>query len=272
MEVEDEREETPETVDDEVAADDKAETEDETDKTEEPEAGDDGDKGEEGEAEDDDLDEDDKDLGNRAQKRIKRLIAERKEAQAKQAAAEKMLEEARKLSGDDGKAMLAAAEESGILPSLMTKAEADAFKSLADYPQVIESYEDWLDDHGSDETLTLGGKEMSYGEVKKRVRRLKSELEELKDQYGSRKKELQKKVRTIFELGLEAYKKGAKPSPGGTVKKPAARAAANVPKRGKPNNPVVGDKPLKGSKKQPNWGDVRSEKDLLRMLAEQEDD
>ena len=53
---------------------------------------------------------------------------------------EKELDEAKKLSGDDGRAILAAAEASGILPGLMTKAEAEAFQDMADLPQVIEKY------------------------------------------------------------------------------------------------------------------------------------
>lgn len=158
-----------------------------------------------------DDEEDDEGLGQRAQKRIKKLIAEKKEATAKFEAVQKELEDAKKLSGDDGKAMLRAAEVSGILPGLMSRDEAEAFEDLETLPRRIENYEDWLDDHESHETLMMGETEMSYGDVKKRLRKLRSQYEDLKSEYGERRKELKAKVREIFETGVAALKAGWKP-------------------------------------------------------------
>lgn len=153
---------------------------------------------------DDDDDDDDGDLGRGAQKRIRGLNEQVK-------ALKQELETAKKLSGDDGKAILAAAEASGILPGLMTKEEADAFGKLQQIPNVIENYRDWLDDHGQDDELDIGnGETMTYGQVKKRVRQLESQLDDLKDKYGERRKELHTQVRNIFELGLKAVKAGWK--------------------------------------------------------------
>jgi hypothetical protein len=158
------------------------------------------------EGDDDDAagDDDDGDLGRGAQKRIRGLNEQVK-------ALKQELETAKKLSGDDGKAILAAAEASGILPGLMTKEEADAFGKLQQIPNVIETYDDWLDEHGQDDELEIGnGETMTYGQVKKRVRQLRTQLSDLKDKYGERRNELHAQVRNIFELGLKAVKAGWK--------------------------------------------------------------
>lgn len=179
-----------------------------------------------------DDDRDDEGLGQRAQKRIQKLIAEKKEAQAKFDAVQKELEAAKKLSGDDGKAMLRAAETSGILPGLMSRDEAEAFEELETLPRRIENYEDWLDDHESHDTLMMGETEMTYGDVKKRLRKLRGQYEDLKAEYGERRKELKAKVREIFETGVAALKAGWKP--GEKVKtekkKIETRPKANSPK------------------------------------------
>ena len=177
------------------------------------------------EGDDDDDDEGDKDLGKGAQKRIRQLNERMKAAEGRTKDLEKQLEEAKKLSGDDGRALLAAAEATGILPGLMTKDEAKAFQDIAEIPQVIERYQDWLDENERDAELELGnGNTMSYGDVKKRVRKLRAQLEDLKDRYGDRRKELTAKVRGIFETGLAAMKAGWKPDGKKTPKKKTKKA------------------------------------------------
>ena len=177
------------------------------------------------EGDDDDDDEDDKDLGKGAQKRIRQLVEQKNTAQSRVKDLEKQLEEAKKLSGDDGRALLAAAEATGILPGLMTKDEAQAFQDIAEIPRVIERYEDWLDDAERDDEMDLGkGTKLSYGDVKKRVRKLRAQLDELKGRYGDRRKELTAKVRGIFETGLAAMKAGWKPDGKKTPKKKTKKA------------------------------------------------
>ena len=189
--------------DDEEADDEKDDDDDEEADDDDPENQDDD------EGDDDDDDEGDKDLGKGAQKRIRQLVEQKNTAQSRVKDLEKQLEEAKKLSGDDGRALLAAAEATGILPGLMTKDEADAFKDLAEIPRVIDRYQDWLDEHERDDELELGnGSKMSYGDVKKRVRKLRAQLDDLKDRYGDRRKDLTAKVRGIFETGLAAMKAG----------------------------------------------------------------
>ena len=185
--------------------DDDTDDGDDDDDADDDDADDDADdEGDDEDADDDDGEEDEGKLGRGAQKRIRGLNKQVK-------ALKQELETAKKLSGDDGKAILAAAEASGILPGLMTKEEADAFGKLQAIPKVIENYRDWLDDHGQDDELEIGnGETMTYGQVKKRVRQLESQLDDLKDKYGERRKELHTQVRKIFEIGLKAVKAGWK--------------------------------------------------------------
>ena len=206
--------------DDEEADDDEGDDDDEEADDDDPENQDDD------EGDDDDDDEGDKDLGKGAQKRIRQLVEQKNTAQSRVKDLEKQLEEAKKLSGDDGRALLAAAEATGILPGLMTKDEAKAFQDIAEIPRVIERYQDWLDENERDAELELGnGSTMSYGDVKKRVRKLRAQLDDLKDRYGDRRKDLMAKVRGIFETGLAAQKAGWKP---GGKKTPAKKAPAKA--------------------------------------------
>ena len=209
----------------------------------------------------DDDDPDDDESGKGANKRIRQLNEKKNAAEARVKTLEKELDEAKKLSGDDGRAILAAAEASGILPGLMTKAEAEAFQDMADLPQIIERYRDWLDEHDSEDEFDLGNdKTMSYGAVRKRVRKLEAQLDDLKDRYGDRRRELQKKVRGIFELGLKAQEAGWTPD---AKKKPAKKTE----RKKLHDKPTGKKKPTATSGKKANWGDVGDEKDFVRMIA-----
>ena len=210
-----------------------------------------------------DEDEGDEQLGKRAQKRIGKLVKERNSANAEVKRLQKELENAQKLSGDDGKAILAAASRTGILPGLMTKDEADAFTQMSRYPRVIENYQDWLDEHENGDEYVSGDTTMSYGQVKKRVRQLTAELDELKDEYGGRQKELRQKVRKIFELGMKAYRKGE--GAGDEGKKDPKKKVKQ-----KPSAHPHGKKPVagKGGKKK-NWGEVDGNDAFVRMIASQ---
>lgn len=208
-------------------------------------------------------DEGDEQLGKRAQKRIGKLVKERNSANAEVKRLQKELENAQKLSGDDGKAILAAASRTGILPGLMTKDEAEAFTSMSRYPKVIENYQDWLDEHENGDEYGSGDNAMSYGQVKKRVRQLTAELEELKDEYGGRQKELRQKVRKIFELGMKAYRKG---EGAGNEDNPKPKKKAKQ----KPSAHPHGKKPIAGNGgKKKNWGEVDGNDAFVRMIASQ---
>lgn len=241
--------------DDDDAGDDDPDDDDDDD----AEGDDDDDEDEEGE----DEDEGDEQLGKRAQKRIGKLVKERNSANAEVKRLQKELENAQNLSGDDGKAILAAASRTGILPGLMTKDEAEAFTQMSRYPRVIENYQDWLDEHENGDEYVSGDTTMSYGQVKKRVRQLTAELQELKDEYGGRQKELRQKVRKIFELGMKAYRKGE--GAGDEGKKDPKKKVKQ-----KPSAHPHGKKPIagKGGKKK-NWGEVDGNDAFVRMIASQ---
>ena len=236
-----------------------SEDDDEDDDDPEDDEGDDDPEDDEEEEDSEEDDEGDENLGKGAQKRIRKLNERMKAAEGRARELERDLEEARKLSGDDGRALISAAEATGILPGLMTKDEAKAFQDMADIPGVLESYQDWLDEHERDDELDIGGTTMSYGDVKKRVRKLRATLEDLKDRYGDRRKELTAKVRSIFETGLAAQKAGWKP---GEKKTPAKKKVK------KPlDKPTGKNKPTAKSGKKANWGDVDGEKSFIRMIA-----
>ena len=244
--------------------DDEEDADDEEDDDDDEEADDDDPENQDDdEGDDEDDDEGDKDLGEGAQKRIRKLNERMKAAEGRAKDLEKQLEEAKKLSGDDGRALLAAAEATGILPGLMTKDEAKAFQDIAEIPRVIERYQDWLDENERDAELELGnGSTMSYGDVKKRVRKLRAQLEDLKDRYGDRRKDLTAKVRGIFETGLAAQKAGWKPDGKKTPAKKKERKKLH-------DKPTGKNKPSAKSGKKANWGDVDGEDSFVRMIASQ---
>ena len=241
--------------DDEEADDDEDDDDDKEADDDDPENQDDD------EGDDDDDDEGDKDLGKGAQKRIRQLVEQKNTAQSRVKDLEKQLEEAKKLSGDDGRALLAAAEATGILPGLMKKDEAKAFQDIAEIPSVIERYQDWLDDADREDEFELGnGKTMSYGDVKKRVRKLRAQLDDLKDRYGDRRKDLMAKVRGIFETGLAAQKAGWKPGGKKTPAKKNERKKLH-------DKPTGKNKPSAKPGQKANWGDVDGEDSFIRAIA-----
>ena len=234
---------------------------DDDDDPEDPEDPDDDEEGDDGD-DDDDSDDDDEELGARAQKRINKLRAQRKDAETRVKTLEQQLADARKLSGDDGKAIMRAAEASGILPGLMTKDEADAFVEMDRYRKVIANYEQWLDNHDPDDEFEIDdGKTMSYAKVERRVRKLQGELGDLKDEYGPRRKELLKKVREIFEAGVEALKAGKKPA----EKKPkkTERKDESTKQKPKANAP----RPKRGTEKDIEDMDVENDDDLENYIT-----
>ena len=266
QEPEDVDDDDPEDDDDDPDDDDDDDPEDiDDDDPEDDEPEDEDDDEDEDDGDDDDPEEGDEDLGARAKKRIGKLIAQRKEAESRVKALEGQLEEAKKLSGDDGRAILRAAESSGILPGLMTKDEAEAFTQMDQYRAVIAKYDNWLDEHGPEDEFEISdGKTMSYAKVERRVRKLQSELADLKDEYGDRRKELLKKVRKIFEAGVEALKSGgAKPKPGKKKPKKTARKDDNNEFKPRANGP----KPKRGAERNLDDMDVDNDDDLEAYIT-----
>lgn len=239
-----------ETEETELEETEEEETEEESTEEEESEE-------EESTEEEEEESEEEEETGKGAQKRIRQLVDERNSLK-------KRVSELEKLSGDDGKAILASAEATGILPQLMNKGEAEAFERMKDLPTIIDRYQDWLDDHDKEDELEIGeGKTMTYGDVKKRVRRLRTELDGLKDTYGERHKELTAKVREIFETGKAALEAGWKPD----GKKKAAKAAGKKNKADRPSGKTPSLMPRHRATTRPEDIEVTNEDDLEAFIA-----
>lgn len=198
-------------------------------------------------------------LGRRAQKRIGDLTKRANAAEADVKRLKKELETAKRLGGDDGKAFLAAAEQSGILPGLMSKDEAKAFSDLAQLPAIIKGYKKWLNDHDKGDELEMGDKTMSYGDVRNRLDEIQEEFEDLKDKYGERQKELRAKVKEIFQLGEAAMKAGWKPG--------AKAPAKNVKPKTRPGSAPQPKPVNRSSGKRADEIEVNNEDDLEAYMA-----
>ncbi|MBO4708822.1 MAG: hypothetical protein J5727_03465 [Kiritimatiellae bacterium] len=268
----------PETVDetdededaeDEDAEEDEEESEEEDDEEseEEDDDGDDEDDDEDEEDEDDDEDEDLKGVGERAKKRIGKLTGEVKDLKRE-------LEEARKLTGDDGRAILAAAETAGILPQLMSADEAKGIKELDSKTSAKKYLKKLL--RSDDDEFEIGGETRSRRWVQGELDDLEEEIGELRERYGAKRRELAEKSKRIFELGMAAQKAGWKPGEKGAEKKGAARKPHKGQKATKAAKPArkglsfINRK--KGGKKDLDWGSVTDDASAEAMLlAEMED-
>lgn len=198
-----------------------ADEESEGDEDEESEA----DEDEESESEEDDLDEQ---LGQRAQKRIKKLNARAKDAERRVKELESELEEARKLGGDSGEVYAAAIEKAGLLPRLVTKDLAEGLKKIDQKKSALGYFGTLLD--SDEDEFEIGGKTYSRRQIERKERALNDEVRELESKFGGKRDKMQAEIRSLFELGLAAQKAGWKPG-----------------KKAKETKPVTKDKP--GSRK-----------------------
>ncbi len=157
--------------------------------------------------------EDDKpDGGSRAQQRIKALTAKRKEAEEKLAESQKELSELKERFGDAAPDLfIKAAEKTGVLPSLVSKADAKGLTDLADAEAQVRAFRSLLRNNPDSTEFTLGEKEVSRGAVQARLDEWLEKAEDLKEKFGSARKTLQDRAKRVFELGLQAEKAGWKP-------------------------------------------------------------
>lgn len=172
--------------------------------------------------------------GTKANERIRKLIKEKKELQ-------NQLKNAQALAGDDGKAILRAAEVTGILPGLMSKEEASAFADMDTLPGVIKAYKRWVRAHDKGDEYEAGGKTMTYADVQDRIDDLEETQEQLKEKYGERRKALEAEVKEIYTLGLKAKQAGWKPD--GEAPKNKKPKPGDAPNRSRPKPPASVEKP-----------------------------
>ena len=269
----DEPEAVDETDEDKDAEEDEEESEEEDDEEseEDDDDGDDEDDDEDEEDEDDDEDEDLKGVGERAKKRIGKLTGEVKDLKRE-------LEEARKLTGDDGRAILAAAETAGILPQLMSADEAKGIKELDSKTSAKKYLKKLL--RSDDDEFEIGGETRSRRWVQGELDDLEEEIGELRERYGAKRRELAEKSKRIFELGMAAQKAGWKPGEKST--RHGGRESGRGKEAAKNRKATKAAKPArkglsfinrkKGGKKDLDWGRVTDDASAEAMLlAEMED-
>lgn len=256
-ELEDEDEATEDADEDDEAGDDDADdgSDDEDDES------DDDDEDEESDDDDDDEKKSDREaMGKRAQKRIGKLTGEIKDLKRE-------LEDARKLSGDDGKAILSAAETAGILPQLMSAEEAKGIQQLDSKTGVAKYLKKLL--RSDDDEFEIGGETRSRRWVQGELDDLQEEIGDLREKYGKKRTELAEKSKKVFELGMAAMKAGWKPGENKATKtKKAKKAPVSAGKKPKKGLERITKKSRKG---EINWGDVTDEASMeAALLAEME--
>lgn len=205
---------------------------------------------EEDESGDTDEDADFERLGQRTQKRIKKLVAETKDLR-------KRLEEAQKLGGEDGKSILSAATKAGLLPRLMTKELAEGLDALESKKNALDYISGLLD--GDEDDFTIGEKEYTRTQLERKERALTAEVGGLEARFGKERDKVAEETKALLELGLAAKKAGWKPGKGGDPKKVRKHREEpqNVANRGK-----VGE-----SKRRIAYGDVEDDASLEAMIA-----
>lgn len=249
--------ETGETGDTDESED--TETEDtETDEAGDTETDEAGDTDEGGEAEDG-ADGRKAELGKRAQRRIGQLTGKVKDL-------ERQLGEARALAGDDGRALIAAAESAGVLPGLMSRDEAKGFAELDSKTSVAKYLRKLL--RSDDDEFEIDGRTRSRRWVEGELDDINDELAELRERYGARRAELAGKTRKVLELGMAALKEGWQPGKGVARTKKEKGAPAQARRPAKRSVPGKKEKAGRGT----DWGAVTDEASAEAMiLAELEE-
>lgn len=214
---------------DEDADDDESEDGDEDEEDDEDSDEDDDEEDEESDDESEEDDEDFKKLSQRTTKRIKKLVGEVKDLK-------QQLEEARKLGGEDGQAILSAATTAGVMPRLLTKEQAKGLGDLSEKKSALEYFRDLLE--SDEDEFEIGGTTYSRRKLERKERTLTEEIHSLEARYGSVRDKAVEKARDLFELGLAAQKAGWKPGKKGETKKlktDKPKKTASHKKGGKPN-------------------------------------
>lgn len=231
--------EDEESEDDEEEDDEDEESDEEEEESDEEESEDD--------EEESDEESDREKLGRRAQKRINKLIGEKKDLK-------RQLEEAQRTSGKDGEAIISAARKAGVLPHLMTKELANGLEELDKREKALKYFSGLLD--SDDDEFTIGEKEYSRRQLEREESKLKDEIREIKGRFGNEQSKVLKETKAIFELGLAAQKAGWKPG-------------AKTEKKKKIEKPTKGKKPkpAKAKSGRVDWSDVEDEEGLEAAIV-----
>jgi hypothetical protein len=129
--------------------------------------------------------------------------------------------------------VLQAAEQAGVLPELIDKADAAQIVEFRAAKANAEALESWLEDNPDPDatmTLNVGGtqRECKRSEVATFRRQWKAKLDQLGEDAPAKIREARQKTREVLTLGLAALKAGWKP--GAKAATPAAdKGAATLP-------------------------------------------
>ena len=254
---------TEDETDEEESEEGEDEESEEESEEDDEESEEEGDEEESDEEEDEDGEGDEKSrYGKRAQKRIGKLTGKVKDLERDLEAARKELDEAKKLTGDDGKVLLEVARKSGILPNLLTAEVAKGLATLEKRRETLEAYEEWLDDESHTELETEDGETVPRAKIRRRVRMLREEIEELDAKYAGRRAEAQRTVKELLELGRAARKAGWRP---GRKAEPASRPKKKeTVKPGKGGGKVV--RPKRRQAGRIDWSDVGDDASAEAMI------
>lgn len=197
-------------------------------------------------------------------RRIAKLTAARKDAESRAKSAEDELAALKgsAMSDADARRM---AEEAGILPELVTAAEA---KSISEWRKARANEKflsEWLEDHDGEDELESGGKSYSRQEVRRMRREWRERLEELGDAPEKAQKRAAEEFRALLKLGREARKAGWKP--GAATPKAPAKPAARKPEGATQPGEGHPSRPAKAARAVVDLSKVTSEDDFAAAIA-----
>lgn len=178
----------------------------------------------------DDGDDKDGDLPQGVRKRLAKVTAKRRRAEARAKAAE---EEAARLRdrAEDPALYRALAERHGILPDLIGERDAKALRDLDDATRSAEALQDLLEemeDNGESET-EVAGKTVTRAQLRKSIREHRRRADDLRERCGDLGQRLRRRTLKLIKLGLAAEQEQGKRQ----AKAPAAKAPTE-PRRDKP--------------------------------------
>ncbi len=219
----DETEPTPDGADEEDPAEGTPEGDPDPDAAEEGE-----DPTDDGEAEDDDAeDEGEGALPQGVRKRLAKVTAKRRAAEAR--AKELEDEVARLRDRAESPALYRAlAERHGILPDLIGEREAKGLRDLDEAERGAEALRDLLEeleDNGESET-ELDGRTVTRAQLRKSLREQERRARDLRERHGEVGERLRRRTLALVKLGLAAEKAQAARA----AKAPKAKAAESKPR------------------------------------------
>ena len=182
----------------------------------------------------DDGDDKDGDLPQGVRKRLAKVTAKRRRAEARaKARAKAAEEEAARLRdrAEDPALYRALAERHGILPDLIGERDAKALRDLDDATRSAEALQDLLEemeDNGESET-EVAGKTVTRAQLRKSIREHRRRADDLRERCGDLGQRLRRRTLKLIKLGLAAEQEQGKRQ----AKAPAAKAPTE-PRRDKP--------------------------------------